>query len=76
MRIDRLDKVCDALLGSTISLEQGLEENGIMEESVSIDEHQYIDSRVMCCDKCGEWAVSTLKIHQATCQDCIIGEEY
>jgi len=76
MRTDRLDKLCIELEGTSDDLESLIEDQGLLYESVSIDEFQYIDSKVMCCDTCGFWVPTSQVDDRSVCNDCVIGEEY
>lgn len=70
MRTARLDKICGILDGSTSDLDEVLEMEGLFFESLSIEEHLYIDSKVKCCDTCGYWIHSKEVDDYGTCNEC------
>jgi hypothetical protein len=70
MRTTRLDKICHDLNGTSADLDDTLETSGMMFESLSIDEHLYIDSKVMCCDTCGYWNSACDVDTFGVCNEC------
>lgn len=73
------EEVADTLVGTCLSLGQGLEMCGVDESAVDNEDFcSELDSRVFCCEGCGWWTPAE-DLHDETgrmlCDECAPGEE-
>lgn len=71
----QIHELADDLQGTCQTLEQVQERLGIGELTVA--DHQYLDSLVFLCDRCGWWceACEESREFPGTCDDCNPDEE-
>lgn len=76
MTAEKTQELVDYLQGTCNSFTEGCETCGIVEDALSLDDHNFIDSEIFLCDTCGWWYEICDQSENGTdCIDCNSDED-
>ena len=73
---EQLDQLIENLKGTMSSIDQEANQLGFEEDDLTIEQLEYLDSEIFCCEECGWWcsigdlALGASNLTDMVCEDC------